>query len=99
MTELALPMLHCPCLSYVILFLFIKEVSKTNKRRVGAAAAGFPPNPFDFSAMTGLLSVWLSISITFTNFTLQIFALFSISFVDYIFFTLNWFGSVSVYQF
>ncbi|KAJ6352758.1 hypothetical protein OIU76_001889 [Salix suchowensis] len=68
MTELALPMLHCPCLSYVILFLFIKEVSKTNKRRVGAAAAGFPPNPFDFSAMTGLLNVWLSISITFTNF-------------------------------
>jgi hypothetical protein len=35
---------------------------------LGGAAAGFPPNPFDFSAMTGLLNVCLSISIAFTNF-------------------------------
>jgi hypothetical protein len=35
---------------------------------LGGAAAGFPPSPFDFSAMTGLLNVCLSISIAFTNF-------------------------------
>ena len=42
-----------------------------------SAAAGFPPNPFDFSAMTGLLNV-CQFPLHLLIFTLQFFALFSI---------------------